>query len=226
MRLCVILPVLDEERLIGGRLQQLARLGIRDVVVVDGGSVDRTRDIVEGFPGVRLLRTARGRAAQMNAGAVASDADVYLFLHADVALPVDAAWHVEHALADPAVVAGAFRTWTEPDRPTRLAPLLHLADIRSRYSGLPYGDQAIFVRAAVFHRLGGFPRIPLMEDLALSQKLRAAGRIRIVPARVRVSGRRFVQHPLSDTLLVNLFPALFRLGVPAAWLAHFYRAVR
>jgi hypothetical protein len=162
----------------------------------------------------------------MNAGAARATGDVLLFLHADVSLPRDALAHVERALADPEVVGGAFRTWTVADRPTRLGPLLHLADLRSRTTRLPYGDQAIFVRAPVFRRLGGFPPLPLMEDLAFARLLRAAGRVRIVPARVRVSGRRFIERPVFYTLVVNAYPALYRLGVPPAWLARFYRAVR
>jgi rSAM/selenodomain-associated transferase 2 len=226
MRVSVILPVLDEERVIARRLAELRALGVPEILVVDGGSRDRTAAVVAMHPGVRLLHAPRGRAAQMNAGAAEATGDVLLFLHADVSLPADALEHVARALADPRVVAGAFRTWTLADRPTRLGPLLHLADLRSRYSGLPYGDQAMFVRAAIFRAVGGFPPLPLMEDLALSRRLRAAGRVRIVPARVLVSGRRFIDHPVLSTLLVNVYPALYRLGVPPAQLARFYRAIR
>ena len=109
---------------------------------------------------------------------------------------------------------------------TRSAVELHLADLRSRYSSLPYGDQALFVRADVFRRLGGFPPLPLMEDLAFSQRVRAEGVVRVVRASVRVSGRRFIEHPVRDTLLVNLYPALFRLGVPPGWLARHYHHTR
>lgn len=226
MRVSVIIPVLDEERVIARRLAELAALGVDEVLVVDGGSRDRTAAVVGTHPGVRLLHAPRGRAAQMNAGAAEAGGDVLLFLHADVSLPADALAHITRALADPRVVAGAFRTWTVADRPTRLGPLLHLADLRSRYSGLPYGDQAIFVRASTFHAVGGFPPLPLMEDLALSQRLRDAGQLRVVPARVQVSGRRFLEHPVLSTLLVNVYPTLYRLGVPPELLARFYRAVR
>lgn len=162
----------------------------------------------------------------MNAGANVATGEVLVFLHADVSLPSDALAHIQRALADRRVAAGAFRTWTVPDRPTRLGFLLHLADLRSRYSKLPYGDQAPFVRAEVFRALGGFPPIPLMEDLALSQRLRTVGRTKIVPANVRVSGRRFMRSPIFYTSVVNLFPALYRLGVSPTFLARFYGAVR
>ena len=143
------------------------------MILVDGGSRDRTVERARTVPGVRVLAGPRGRARQMNRGAQAATGDVLLFLHVDVALPEDARARVEAALADPAVVAGAFRTWTmADDRASRLAPLLHLGDLRSRYSGLPYGDQAVFVRAGTFQRIGGFPDQPLMEDLELARRLR------------------------------------------------------
>jgi rSAM/selenodomain-associated transferase 2 len=226
MRLSVIVPVLDEERVIDERLTELEHLGVHEILVVDGGSRDGTLAAIARHPRVRASSARRGRAWQMNAGAALATGDVLLFLHADVALPEDAPSHVERALEDPRVVGGAFRTWTVADRPTRLGPLLHLADLRSRYASLPYGDQALFVRASLFRALGGFPEIPLMEDLALSRLLRKAGRLRTVPARVRVSGRRFLERPIFYTSLVNLYPALYRLGVPPSVLARFYRAVR
>lgn len=226
--LSVVIPVLDEELRIGERLAELGRTaGIAEVIVVDGGSRDRTADITRSFPGVRLVRAARGRGSQMNAGARVASGDVLLFLHADVALPPDASTWVERVLADPAVVAGAFRTWTVVDTGRSwLAPLLHLADLRSRYTRFPYGDQALFVRRAVFERVGGFPDQPLMEDWELSRRLRRIGRIATAPAVVRVSGRRFVSRPIRSAILMRLFPLLYRLGVPPRLLARIYGSPR
>lgn len=224
MRLSVVIPTLDESARIGARLAELAATpGVDEVVVVDGGSADATVRLASGHPGVRVLAAPRGRASQQNAGATAARGDVLLFLHADVALPRDAARQVASALRDPAVVAGAFRTWTVPDAgPSRLAPLLHLADLRSRYSGLPYGDQALFVRREAFRAAGGFPDQPLMEDLELSRRLRRLGRIRVLDARVRVSGRRFLARPVFYFLAMNLFPLLHALGVAPATLRRLY----
>ncbi len=222
-RVSVVIPVLDEQARIGKQLESLARLPFHEVIVVDGGSRDATVARVRGAGTARLLFAPRGRASQMNAGARASTGDVLLFLHADVRLPDDALRHVGEALADPSVVAGAFRTWTVPDTGRSwVAPLLHLADVRSRFSGLPYGDQALFVRAEAFQRAGGFPDQPLMEDLELSRRLRRLGRIRVVSSRVTVSGRRFLARPIYYTLAVNLFPALYALGIPPAALKRFY----
>jgi len=226
--LSVIVPVLDEEARIGRRLSELAATpGLDEVIVVDGGSADRTAAIVNALPAVRLLSAPRGRARQMNAGAAAAAGDVFLFLHADVSLPSDAASWIARALGDPRVVAGAFRTWTVPDgAPSQLGPLLHLADIRSRLTRLPYGDQAMFVRRDAFARAGGFPDQPLMEDLELSRRLRCLGRIATVPAVVRVSGRRFVARPIRFTLIARTFPTLYRLGVSPRVLARFWGDVR
>jgi rSAM/selenodomain-associated transferase 2 len=223
MRISIIIPVVDEERRIGARLAELR--GFEEVIVVDGESRDRTVEIARGFRGVRVESAPRGRASQMNHGARLAGGDVLLFLHADVSLPPDAATQIAAALGDPRTVAGAFRTWHIAED-GRSAPWLHLADLRSRYTGLPYGDQALFVRRDVFWKAGGFPDQPLMEDLELSRRLRRLGRIATVPARVRVSGRRFLAHPIRDTLLVNAFAFLYRLGVPAASLARLYRDVR
>lgn len=227
-RVSVIIPVLDEELRITRALREVLNLpDVHELIVVDGGSRDRTVALVAAFDAVTLIHAPRGRAAQMNAGAAVASGELLVFLHADVRLPSDAVRWVREALAEPGVVAGAFRTWTVPDGAApRWAPLLHLADLRSRYSRLPYGDQALFVRAEPFRAAGGFPLLPLMEDLELSRQLSKLGRIRTVPAAVLVSGRRFLARPLFYTLLVNVFPLLHRLGVPARWLGALYRQVR
>ncbi|WP_224241789.1 TIGR04283 family arsenosugar biosynthesis glycosyltransferase [Hyalangium gracile] len=224
----VILPVLNEERRIRQRLTELAAMdGIVEVRVVDGGSTDATVEHARAFPGVTVLSAPRGRASQMNAGAEGARGSVLLFLHADVALPPEAPRHIAMALEDPGVVAGAFKTWTVDDvGSARLGPLLHLADLRSRYTRHPYGDQALFVRAEAFRAVGGFPAQPLMEDLELSRRLWRIGRIRTVDARVTVSGRRFLARPVFYFLAVNGFPLLYRFGVSPHTLLRLYQHVR
>jgi len=226
----VIVPVLDEERRIPAALAALAATpDVAETIVVDGGSRDRTVALATAA-GARVVGAPRGRGPQMNAGARAATGDVLLFLHADVTLPRDAAAHVDAALADPAVVAGAFRTWTVPDddstRARLLAPLLHLADVRSRITRLPYGDQALFVRRDAFARAGGFPDQPLMEDLEMARRLRRIGRIATVSASVTVSGRRFVAAPVRAALTMRILPVLYRCGVPADVLARLYGDAR
>ena len=224
MKLTVIIPALNEAGRIGARLAELGAMpDVDEIVVVDGGSTDATVRIASAHRAARLIQAPRGRASQQNAGAARATGEVLLFLHADVSLPKDAAGAAKEALQDPAVVAGAFRTWTVADAaPSLLAPLLHLADLRSRYTSLPYGDQAIFVRADAFRAVGGFPDQPLMEDLELSRRLGRLGRIRVLSSSVRVSGRRFLARPIFYTLAVNVFPFLYALGVPPATLKRLY----
>ena len=224
MKISLIMPVLDEEKRITAQLAALPK-GFHEILVVDGGSLDGTADLVRASPAAVLLHAPRGRAVQMNAGARSASGEVLLFLHADVILPPDAPALIERALAVPDAVAGAFRTWHVADS-RQWAPWLHLADIRSRYTRIPYGDQALFVRREPFELAGGFPEQPLMEDIELSRRLSRLGRIARVPASVRVSGRRFLAHPLRDTLLVNLFPLLYRFGVSANALSRLYENVR
>lgn len=220
----MIIPVLDEAGCIDRCLAALVRQpGIDEIIVVDGGSTDDTRERAGLHPGVRVLESDRGRARQMNTGAAAASGDTLLFLHADAILPEAAATEIATALDRPGVAAGAFPTWHVAERwgPGR-AWLLHLADLRSRVSSLPYGDQGLFVRADTFRRAGGFPGLALMEDLALARRLRRLGRIHIGRRPVRVSGRRFEAAPLYQTILVNLFPLLYAAGVPPRILARLY----
>lgn len=221
--LSVVIPVLDESLRIGRRLCELGTAaGIDEVIVVDGGSRDDTAALARAA-GAQVLQTARGRGPQMNAGAAAARGAVLLFLHADVALPPDAAARIAAALVDASVVGGAFRTWTVADTGRNwLGPLLHLADLRSRITRLPYGDQAIFVRREAFVAAGGFPAQPLMEDVELARRLRAQGRLVTVPASVRVSGRRFLASPLRAMVSMRLLPLLYRAGVAPERLARVY----
>ncbi len=217
------MPVLDEEVRIAARLAELTASRFHEVIVVDGGSRDRTVALARAHPGVRVLVVGCGRGGQMNAGAREATGDVLLFVHADAQLPADAGAWIERTLATADVVAGAFRLHTVADVGRNwLGPFLRIADIRSHVTRVPYGDQALFVRRWTFEAVGGFPEEPLMEDIELAQRLRRVGRLVVVPAYVRVSGRRFLQHPITGTLAMWTFPTLHRLGVPPRLLARLY----
>jgi hypothetical protein len=226
--LSVIVPTLDEAPRIGAQLTRLGAIpGVHEVIVADGGSGDGTAEIVRAGGTARLVAAPRGRGPQMNAGASAAAGDVLLFLHADVALPGEGAALIAAALTDPRVVGGAFRVRTVPDGMTGWpARLLWVADLRSRYSRVPYGDQALFVRREVFERLGGFAPVPLFEDVEFSCRLRRAGRLRRIGVPVEVSGRRFMARPAYYALVMNVLPVLYRLGVRPATLERMYGHVR
>jgi rSAM/selenodomain-associated transferase 2 len=220
----VVIPVLDEAARVARTLAAVrSTLPAAEVVVVDGGSRDATVAIARAEPGVRVITAPRGRGAQLDAGARAATGDVLLFLHADVLLPPDAGAWIGRVLAQPDVVAGAFRIRTVAEgRRHWMAPLLPLADLRARVTRLPYGDQALFVRREAFVAVGGYPDQPLLEDLELARRLWTVGRIVVAPAVVEVSGRRFLARPLRSTLAMHLFPLLYRAGVSPRVLAELY----
>jgi len=191
MRLSVVIPVLDEEARIVAALDALAplRAAGHEVIVVDGGSRDRTLEHAR-TRADRALVAPRGRSVQMNVGACAARGDALLFLHADTRLPVDAADAVARALSGRSRW-GRFDVTI--DGRTSLLPIVAGAmNLRSRATGIATGDQAIFVARDLFDQVGGYPPIPLMEDIALSTLLRRHGwRPACLPTRVTTSGRRW-----------------------------------
>ena len=200
-RLAIVAPVLDEAATLApwlDALQPLRRRGAA-LVVVDGGSRDATMDIARARADV-VLEAPRGRAAQMNAGAAAARADVLLFLHADTRLPEGADALVLEALA-------RGRGWGRFDvRIDTRRPLLRVVaramNARSRLTGIATGDQALFVRRDLFDAVGGFPEIPLMEDIALSRVLKRHGRPACLRATVVTSARRWERHGAWKTILL------------------------
>ncbi|EXI68294.1 MAG TPA: TIGR04283 family arsenosugar biosynthesis glycosyltransferase [Candidatus Accumulibacter phosphatis] len=199
--LSVIVPVLDEAATISAHLAGLRGLQRQggELLVVDGGSVDESARLARMLAD-RVLESARGRAAQMNAGADASRGEVLLFLHADTVLPPVAA-----ELIRAAVAAGA--TWGRFDvRIDGRQPLLRVVEWmmnwRSRLTGIATGDQAVFVRRDVFEHVGGFPDLPLMEDIALAKRLKRVGRPACLRPPVLTSARRWQKHGVVRTILL------------------------
>ncbi len=217
------MPVLDEAAAIGATLAALAPLRARgtELIVVDGGSSDATCALAAPLADA-LLAAPRGRARQMNAGAARAQGDALLFLHADTLLPPHADALVQQALAGGAVW-GRFDVRID-GRPWLLRLVAALMNQRSRCTGIATGDQAMFVRRDVFWRVGGFPDQPLMEDIALSQRLRAVARPACLRARATTSGRRWQSRGVWRTIFL-----MWRLrwrywrGEPADALARAYR---
>jgi rSAM/selenodomain-associated transferase 2 len=200
-RLSIIMPVLNEEAGIAAALQALEPLRARgaEVIVVDGGSADRTAALARPLCD-RFLAAPRGRAAQMNAGAAAARGDVLLFLHADTALPADADRLIITGLSQSGRGWGRFDVAIAGHHP--LLPLVAATmNLRSRATGIATGDQAMFVDKSAFAAVGGFPDIALMEDIVLSRRLKRLSRPLCLAARALTSGRRWEKHGVVRTVV-------------------------
>jgi rSAM/selenodomain-associated transferase 2 len=223
----VIIPALDEADALPEILQRTLAIGFEDVLVVDGGSRDGTATIADRFaPAVRTIHAPRGRARQMNAGAAKASGDVLVFLHADTRLPDDARHAIETAMARDGAVGGRFDVRFETQ--TGMAAVIaFLMNTRSRWTGIATGDQAVFVRGAVFQRLGGFRDIPIMEDIDFTRRLKDEGTVIAVRSQAITSFRRWQRRGTLRTIVkMWALRLLYRLGVSPHRLAQWYADVR
>jgi rSAM/selenodomain-associated transferase 2 len=222
--LSVIIPALNEEATITAALDSAADPEA-ERIVVDGGSSDNTAFRAT-RAGARVETSLRGRAVQQNYGAQVAQGRVLLFLHADTRLPRDYVGHVFETLLDLRTVLGAFRFKTDLKHPL-MGIIESGANLRSRYLHMPYGDQGLFVRKSVFRSIGGFPEVPIAEDLLLARRMSSYGHIRIAPAHVVTSARRWQGLGVLRTTLINtviVAGLLFRVSPNI--LAALYRAPR
>jgi rSAM/selenodomain-associated transferase 2 len=199
--LSIIVPVLDEEAGIAATLQALSALRVRgaEVIVADGASHDRTVALARPLCD-RLIVAARGRASQMNAGASVARGEILLFLHADTRLPEDADRLIMDGLERSGRTWGRFDVSIDGRHP--LFPVIAaMMNLRSRLTGIATGDQAIFVGVAAFAATGGYPDLPLMEDIVLSRRLKRLGRPLCIATRALTSGRRWEQYGVMRTVL-------------------------
>jgi rSAM/selenodomain-associated transferase 2 len=225
MKISVIVPVLDEEKTIAMTLEALIALAPYEIIVVDGGSTDRTAAICQQL-GVKILVSARGRAQQMNYGAGHASGDVLLFLHADTRLPDSALRDIAMALRGPDCLGGRFDVELEGEH-WMLKVIGAMINTRSRLSKIGTGDQAIFVRRSVFEEIGGYPEIPLMEDIAFCRRLKPMGEIACLTSRVVTSGRRWEIEGVWRTILkMWTLKLLFLAGVSPNRLKQYYADAR
>jgi len=219
----IIIPALNEESSLASAIESLAPFRARgaEVIVVDGGSRDRTIELARTLAD-RVVVSPRGRATQMNAGAAVARGDVLLFLHADTRLPDEADRLVLDGLTDSVWRWGRFDVQIE-GRSLLLPVIAGLMNWRSAITGIATGDQAMFVTRDTFEAVGGFPDIPLMEDIALSKWLKRVSRPLCIAARAITSGRRWDQHGAVRTiLLIWRLRFEYWLGAPPAVLARRY----
>ena len=200
--LSVIIPVLNEAKNLEGILSHLRAICPEaEVIVVDGGSEDGTSALVRQFPWVTYLSGRRGRASQMNAGAAVANGEVLLFLHADTLMPAGVNAAILQAFNDPEVVAGRFDVSFDNPRPV-FKVIAFFINLRSRLTKICTGDQALFVRRKTFEELGGYPDIPLMEDVELAKRLKRLGRIACLRSKVTTSARKWEREGVFRTILL------------------------
>lgn len=217
----IIIPTLNEQENISSCLARIPKEISVEVIVADGGSTDRTTEMALSC-GAGVIDAPAGRAGQMNAGARAASGELLVFLHADTLLPKEFSKLVRSTLEQPGVAAGAFRLTI--DTPSRLLRVIEKTTyFRSHTLQMPYGDQAIFIRASLFHKLGGFPEFPIMEDFELMRLVRRYGRIITLHEPVLTSARRWFSHGFWRTILLNQLAVLAYLAGVSPWrIAHWY----
>ena len=215
----VVIPALNEAANIAATLQALPT--VLETIVVDGGSTDGTAEAASAA-GARVVRSGRGRARQMNAGAAVAQGDIILFLHADTRLP-------EYGIACVAALPDSELEWGRFDVTLDGGHFLFrvietFMNARSRLTSIATGDQGIFVNRQTFESIGGFSDIPLMEDIDLSKRLRSVSRPLNVSCRVVTSARRWRDHGILRTILLMWrLRLLYFLGVSPNRLAEAYR---
>jgi rSAM/selenodomain-associated transferase 2 len=221
VRLSVVIPALDEAERIAEAVDS-ARAPDVEVIVVDGGSSDDTAQRARAA-GATVMSSPAGRARQQALGVRASRGDALLFLHADTRLPAGYADAVSRALAQPSVVGGAFRL--RFDRRTRALRCIEWgARLRVALFGLPYGDQALFVRRATLDAVGGVPQVPILEDLDLVRSIKRHGRLALLPLPAVTSSRRHLAQGPWRTAARHALAALAGLaGVDRARVAAWVR---
>ena len=220
-RITIIIPTLNEANAVRETITRLPKSEQVEIVVVDGGSSDGTAELARKL-GVRVLSTAPSKAEQMNAGAAEARGEVLLFLHADTRLPVKFEEKVLTAAARQGFCSGAFSLSIDSED-WGLRIIERVANWRTRFFKMPYGDQALFVSRKLFHEIGGFADYPIMEDFDLIRRLKKKGTITILPESVKTSPRRWQNFGVFKTWLLNqIIIGAYFIGIPPQRLAFWY----
>lgn len=220
-RISIIIPAINEADNIAKTIESIGPGDKKEVIVVDGESNDDTVGIAKSL-GARVITSAPPRARQMNRGAAQATGDVLVFLHADTRLPEKFEDFIFNSFKQPKMVAGAFQLRMDSPMPG-LGLIERIANWRSRFLKMPYGDQAIFLSSKLFHDLGGFPDIPIMEDFELVRRLQKQGNIIILPVPVFTSPRRWQNFGILKTTLINqLVIAAYVMGIAPEVIARWY----
>jgi rSAM/selenodomain-associated transferase 2 len=221
-KLSIVIPVLNEEVVIQETLSRLQSESDIEIIVVDGGSQDRTVILAQALGIKVIISPLPGRANQMNFGAKEATGDIILFLHADTRLPSEYPKLISETLLNPKTIAGAFELVIDSQQKS-LRLVETMINLRSRFLSLPYGDQAIFLKTSIFQEMGGFANLLIMEDFEFVQRLKKRGKIAIAPAKVITSGRRWQKLGVFKTTLINQLIIIgYYLGISPSKLARLY----
>jgi len=221
-KISIIIPALNEAATIDRTLSRLEGVDHLEVIVVDGGSIDGTAELAASRQ-AKVIQSKPGKALQMNTGAAAAAGDILVFLHADTLLPGGFSNQIVSTLNQKGVAGGAFRLAID-STVAGIHFIERMADLRSRYLQLPYGDQALFMKKSIFEAIGCFPDTPIMEDFILVRRLKRKGKIVILPAAVVTSPRRWLHFGILKTWLINqLIVIAYYLGATPDQLTRFYR---
>lgn len=220
----VIIPTLNEEKVLEKTLASVKKeLGENEIIVVDGGSKDNTLEIAKSGANVFLSRK-RGRSSQMNLGAKSAKGDLLFFLHADTTLPKGAFKEIKRILSDKKIIAGGFRRKFINSKGILNTNFFH--DKLYDSFGVIWGDQGFFIRKKDFEMIGGFPNIEIMEDYAISKKLKKLGNLEFSKKRVMTSERRITDNYFKAYITYVLVFLLYRFGVSPKKIKQIYKEVR
>ena len=221
MKVSIIVPTLNEELVLENTLTHIQQLSPHELIVSDGGSNDYTYRIADRFSH-RVITGSAGRALQMNAGANEATGDLLLFLHADSRIEPESYRKMLEYMKNPKWIGGAFTLCIESGK-WSLKLIALLANIRSKYFGLAYGDQGFFVRKEAFKDMNGFSPIPICEDLDFYYRLRKKGSVILLKEKAHTSPRRWINEGIFFTTVRNFIIAvLFGLGFPPHILTKWY----
>lgn len=210
-KLSVIIITLNEEEFIENLLIELSKTDDIEVIVSDGGSIDRTARVARKYTD-KVIRGERGRGVQLNAGAALATGEILWFLHADSKPPDNFKEHIFKTMEKPGVAGGAF-TLKIDSQGASLEVISRVAGLRSKISRIPYGDQGLFVKKEVFEKINGFKDIPLMEDIEFGRRLKKEGKIELLHTEIVTCARAWERDGVLKTTLRNwLYVTLFFMG--------------
>jgi len=210
-KISAIIITLNEERYVERLLKQLSNDNEIELIVSDGGSIDRTARAAKRYT-EKVVVGERGRGVQLNAGAALAHGDILWFLHADSIPPDDYKDHIITTLGMSGVAGGAFKLDIDSDL-SSLKTISMIAGLRSKLTRIPFGDQGVFVKRETFDRLNGFKDIPLMEDIDFGRRLKKEGRVVLLPSGIKTCSRKWEQDGILKTTLRNwAYITLFSMG--------------